>query len=634
MKLRITLLALVGTVAVGVGSSQANITSNSLGLTATGSAAVQGSTVFYGPQAGSVTVTVTDTTDAPPLTVDFPSVFADDPASGPATSHMYSWAAGATDSGVKTVSVTDASSGPKTHQFTVTPDVPVVTNKAPTEGSGAGDQYWDSATNTLWFRPTGSGSFTLNANVTDPYSTSGAKVTFPDVSTTAGWAGSKGGDASTPFASPTYTWAAGAAAPGAKVLTATNGLGGTSTAAITISGDAAPPSGQAVTLNGGPWFSSSVPLTLVAGADAGAGVDASRTVVERASAIVTNGVCGTYGSFAPVTLTGGSDTTVASGNCYRYQSKTTDNVGNVSGASASSADAKVDKTAPTTPALLFTGMSNMSASGNVVFFRPGGSGSFTVSAATSDPESGISTYSFPDIPGFTAVGTGPHRTYTTANAGPPTTTTFAVTSTNAAGVNSSVASFTLSSDGISPTLAVRCNGAPCRAAAYAKTVMLSFKSIDFGGSGLQTIRWTADGTIPTATHGYEYVGRIPVQGAIRVKARAFDRAGNASPLVALRVKSLANRLLVAAPTSVVVKAKAHVVEVRLSSTKRALVTATMAGPGLKKPLQWHFVLDSGTSIVQLHLPAAIKRAGKYRVTWSIVADSSKALRTTNVELRG
>jgi hypothetical protein len=511
---------------------------------------------------------------------------------------------------------------------------PVVTDTAPTEVSGAGDQFWNSATDTLYFRPTATGSFTLNATASD--SASGiAQVAFPDVSAVAGWSGSTGGvDTSSPYSSPAdYTWTAGAAAPGSKPVTATNGTGVTATDTIALAADAAAPTGQAVSLTGGPWFSTSVPLALVPGADAGAGVDLTRAVVERASGTLTNGVCGTFGTFAAATLSAGADPNVVSGNCYRYQYKATDNVGNVSGPSAPSADAKIDKTAPSIPSLLFTSFSNTAATGNVVYVRPGGRGSFTVTAAASDPESGIASYSFPTVPGFTAVGSGPRRTYTSTNVGTGASGALQVTATNNAGVNSGVMSFSLLPDSTPPALGVRCNGAPCRTQPYAKTVILTFPASDVGGSGVSTVRWTRDGSEPKIDRGFEYSGGIPVQGVTRLKVRAFDKAGNPSALVSLTVRSLANRLLVGAPTAVVVKARAKYVQATISSTRRALVSATMTGTGLKKPLHWNFVLASGTSIVKLRLPATLKRPGSYRVVWTLKADTRRAQRTTRVTLR-
>jgi chitobiase/beta-hexosaminidase-like protein len=510
---------------------------------------------------------------------------------------------------------------------------PTVTDTAPTEVSGANDQYWSSVSDTLFFRPAATGSFTLNANASD--SSSGiSQVAFPDVSPVTGWAGSTGGvDSTSPYASPaTYTWTAGATAPGASHVVATNGTGLTAFDTITISADSAAPTGQAVALSGGPWYTSSVALTVTPGTDAGSGVDASRSVVERASATLTNGACGTFGTFAAVTLSGGADTNTASGNCYRYQAKATDNVGNASTASAASADAKVDKTAPTTPSLLFTGLSDTAADGNVVYFRPGGSGQFTVTAAASDSESGIASFTFPNIPGTTSVGSGPHRTYLfsnlTAASGP-----FTISAQNGAGMSSSAATFSLAPDATAPKLAVRCNGSACSSSPYAKAVTIAFAATDSGGSGIGTIRWTTDGTDPKIDHGNEYLGTFSVESLTHLEARAFDKAGNPSALLTVTVKSLANRLLFVAPATAVVGPKSDHVRAKMTSNRRALVRATMTGPGLKKPLHWNFILPSGASIVQLRLPETLKRPGTYRVVWTAVANVRTTQRTTRVTLK-
>src|SRR5262245_66411885 len=112
VKLRVALLALVGAVVVGVSSSQATITPAALTLSTTPPYAtiVPGSTptLYYSAHSGSVTVDVNDTTDAAPLTVDFPSVFGDDPAPPTSTSHTYASTASDSDSATKTVTLSAA----------------------------------------------------------------------------------------------------------------------------------------------------------------------------------------------------------------------------------------------------------------------------------------------------------------------------------------------------------------------------------------------------------------------------------------------------------------------------------------------------------------------------------------------
>jgi hypothetical protein len=512
---------------------------------------------------------------------------------------------------------------------------PVVTDTAPTEVSGAADQYWSSGTDTLWFRPAAAGSFTLNATASDPYSPI-SQIAFPDVSATSGWAGSNGGvDTSSPYSSPVaYTWTAGAAAPGAKQVTATSGGGLTATDTITFSADSTPPTAQTVALSGGPWFTThSVPLTLVAGSDAGSGVDAVRGIVERASATLTNGACGTFGTFAALTLVGAADTGVASGNCYRYQYKATDNVGNVSTASTASSDAKIDTTGPTVPSLRFTGLTNTGSSGNVLYYRPNGSGGFTVSAASSDGESGIASYAFPTVSGFASAGSGPSRTYSFSNAAGVPATPLTVVATNGAGLTSAPASFTLVPDGTPPTLTVRCNGRPCLATTYSKAVAITATATDGTGSGIDTIRFTTDGTNPAADKGNEFERSLVARTLTHLKVRAYDKAGNPSKLVVLMIRSTADRLVFAAPLRVNVKTGAGFLFTTVRSSRRAIVSATLTGPKLKRAQRWRFLLQSGTSIVKLRLPTGLARTGRYKVVWSVRAGTQTASKTTVVVFR-
>src|SRR5205814_10036896 len=48
-----------------------------------------------------------------------------------------------------------------------------------------------------------------------------------------------------------------------------------------------------------------------------------------------------------------------------------------------------------------------------------------------------------------------------------------------------------------------------------------------GGSGVQQIRYTTDGSDPTTTNGYVYSGPFAVASTATVKYRAFDSSGNA-----------------------------------------------------------------------------------------------------------
>src|SRR5581483_3509853 len=201
---------------------------------------------------------------------------------------------------------------------------------------------------------------TVTASSADNDST--LTYTFPTLP--AGWTASGTGN------TRSYTYTASPTAPSRPHnVTPTNGAGLTASTAITLTPDTTGPTGQTVSLSGGPWYTTtSIPLVLANGSDTGAGVDPTSGLVERASATLTGGVCGTFGSYSPVTLTGGADTTVQSGNCYRYRYTTSDLIGNQSGPSTPTADAMVDTTSPGAPSLTYTALSATSASGDTLCY--------------------------------------------------------------------------------------------------------------------------------------------------------------------------------------------------------------------------------------------------------------------------
>src|SRR5262249_12960350 len=156
------------------------------------------------------------------------------------------------------------------------------------------------------------------------------------------------------------------------------------------------------------------------------------------SATLSGGTCGSFsGTWSSVTLSSGADTTVVSGNCYRYRLKISDNVSNQA-TTANSADAMVDTSAPSAPSLSLSESSSLSyVSGTTLYYNAQGTNtaSFTVTGTSTDSQSGITKLNFPTVSGMTGGGddtTSPYSgTYTWTN-----TTTAAgaqtVTSTNGA----------------------------------------------------------------------------------------------------------------------------------------------------------------------------------------------------------
>jgi len=150
---------------------------------------------------------------------------------------------------------------------------------------------------------------------------------------------------------------------------------------------------------------------------------------------------------------------------------------------------------------------------------------------------------------------------------------------------------------------------------------------------VEAIRWTSDGTDPTIDHGNAYLRGISVQGPTRLKIRAFDKAGNVSPLVSMTVISRVSRLAFKAPSAAVLGANARYVSLRVTSTRRASVRVTMTGTGLRKAAHWSFILDSGTSIVRIRLPKGVKHPGSYRVVWTLSSGTGVTSKTTTLTLR-
>jgi len=204
-----------------------------------------------------------------------------------------------------------------------------------------------------------------------------------------------------------------------------------------------------------------------------------------------------------------------------------------------------DTTAPTVPVLQVTeSTGNQHVVGTKLFYRPGAvqSGSFNVTATTSDPESGVTQVRFPSV--FTTSDgasdtTSPYaQTYpwsgATSVAGTKT-----VTATNGVGLTSS-ATFSLQPDTTGPTVQLT---APLAGTTVVAGQELQATASDDGGSGIAKIQFRycpgtscqgvastliATSTTPVSSNLYtvRWTTLPTTQGSYVLKAVAYDRVGN------------------------------------------------------------------------------------------------------------
>ncbi|MDQ1656389.1 MAG: hypothetical protein QOD41_1472, partial [Cryptosporangiaceae bacterium] len=297
-----------------------------------------------------------------------------------------------------------------------------------------------------------SGSFTATGSTAD--SESGI-ASYAFGSAGAGWTSTPG-----TLGVNTYSWASASPATTSPTVSATNNAALTSTGnpTITLTGDGTAPTSAAVSYTSGYVTTLSVPVTFSA-SDAAAGLNTAASYLQRATATLTSGSCGSYSGFSTL-VTGASsvysDTSVVAGNCYKYQYVATDNVGNAAAAATSASVTKVDTSAPAAPTLAYSALTNTYASGNTVYYKSNATtGSFTATATATDTVSGIASYAFGSAgAGWTSTpGSLGVNTYSWAS-GSPTTTSPTVSTTNGAGLTSTGnPTITLTADTTAPTSA-------------------------------------------------------------------------------------------------------------------------------------------------------------------------------------
>ncbi|MGI8607415.1 MAG: Ig-like domain-containing protein [Gaiellaceae bacterium] len=259
-------------------------------------------------------------------------------------------------------------------------------------------------------------------------------------------------------------------------------------------------------------------------------------MVERESGdLAADGCTSWTGAWTAVTLSGGADTTVASGKCYRYRYTLSDNVGNQSAASAVTAAAKVDTSNPTAPSLSLAESPadpDQHVSGTDVYYRPGANGgSFTVTATASDPETGVKHVSFPAVTGVSGGGgndaNSPYsETYAWSNttSGSPAG---AVTATNNAGATGGGTSFGLVADSGAPSTGDDTASIGSGWKTSAQTVTLTPSD---SGAGVATTYYTTDGSTPDTSSAQGTSIPLTADGIYTVKYFSVDRVGNAEAM--------------------------------------------------------------------------------------------------------
>ena len=96
---------------------------------------------------------------------------------------------------------------------------------------------------------------------------------------------------------------------------------------------------------------------------------------------------------------------------------------------------------------------------------------------------------------------------------------------NAGNVESPVNSQTISIDLQNPTSSIQCDGGPCSAGGYNHPIDVTLSATDSGAAGVKEIRYTTDGSNPTASSSL-YTGPVTINTTTTIKWRAEDNAGN------------------------------------------------------------------------------------------------------------
>jgi len=246
---------------------------------------------------------------------------------------------------------------------------------------------------------------------------------------------------------------------------------------------------------------------------------------------------------------------ISSTTTIRYSSR--DNAGNVE--AVKTLAIQIDTVAPANSLSLNNLTGGAYLSGTSLYYRGAAAGSFTLTNAVTDSGgSGPASSAFPALAGTTTGWTHTAATISTPSGGPYVSSTFSwiagttssptetVTGADLAGNTTAAGALTLRNDNTAPTTTAAqspaANGAGWNRTAV--TVTLS-SSDNTGGSGLQVLKYTTDGTDPTSSGSAQtYSGPFTQASSATIRYAATDNVGNAEV-----VKTLAVQIDAIAPAS-------------------------------------------------------------------------------------
>lgn len=274
--------------------------------------------------------------------------------------------------------------------------------------------------------------------------------------------------------------------------------------------DGTAPTGGSISYANGYVTALAVTITTTNGGDAGSGINALSTQVQRQAATLAGGVCGTFGAITNVGSPGSpsplTDVSVRSGDCYRYQYLVTDYAGNTATYTSASV-AKVDAVGPA-HALTLSSPNFAFKNAATIFYKSNVAGSFAMADTPTDVGAGVGSVTFPAIAttGWTHSSqldlTGPTYMSTTFSwtANPANPTGYVVSSLDAAG-NQSTLAVPFAADLTAPS-----GGAVTYVNGYAgaTSVLVSLANGTDSGSGVNTSSTQlqrATATLGTSTCG-------------------------------------------------------------------------------------------------------------------------------------